>query len=49
MKLGQAWNTDPRFHEWFHRFHLVVEAALVAGAVWFVWSHLSRGRQSESA
>ncbi len=31
MKLGEAWHTDPRFHEWFHRFHLVVEVALVAG------------------
>ncbi len=42
MKLGEAWNTDPRFHEWFHRFHLAVELALVAGVVWFVWSHLSK-------
>ena len=24
MKLGEKWHTDPRFHEWFHRFHLVV-------------------------
>jgi membrane protein DedA with SNARE-associated domain len=38
-QLGDRWNTDPRFHEWFHRFHLVVELALVAGIVWFVWTH----------
>jgi membrane protein DedA with SNARE-associated domain len=43
-KLGEAWNTDPRLHEWFHRFHLVVEVALVAGVVWFLWSHLSKAR-----
>src|SRR6202012_4799667 len=28
MKLGERWRTDPKFHEWFHRFHLVVELAL---------------------
>jgi membrane protein DedA with SNARE-associated domain len=49
MKLGEAWNTDPRFHEWFHRFHLAVELALVAGIVWFIWSHVSRNRQSTAA
>jgi membrane protein DedA with SNARE-associated domain len=48
MKLGQAWHTDPRFHEAFHRFHLVVELALLAAIVWFVWSHMKRGRQAES-
>ncbi|HVN92755.1 MAG TPA: DedA family protein [Terracidiphilus sp.] len=44
MKLGQRWNTDPRFQEIFHRFHLVVELAIVALIVWFIWSHLSRRR-----
>ena len=47
MKLGEEWHTDPRFHEWFHRFHLVVEIALLAGIVWFVWSHLIRARAGE--
>ena len=42
MKLGEKWHTDPRFEQAFHRFHLGVEVALVAGIVWFVWSHLSR-------
>ena len=49
MKLGQAWNTDPRFHEWFHRFHLAVEVGLLVGIVWFVWSHLKRSRRSDRA
>src|SRR3984957_14273911 len=44
-QLGDRWNTDPRFHEWFHRFHLVVELALVAGIVWFVWTHWKKNRQ----
>jgi hypothetical protein len=49
MRLGEAWHTDPRFHEWFHRFHLAVELALVAGIVWFVWSHVSRNRKNSAA
>ena len=44
MKLGAAWDTDPRLHEWFHRFHLVVTAVLAAGVLWFVWSHVIRAR-----
>jgi len=47
--LGEAWDTDPRFHEWFHRFHLVVEIALLAGFVWFVWSHWKRTREANAA
>jgi membrane protein DedA with SNARE-associated domain len=46
MKLGQAWNTDPRLKEIFHRFHLAVELALLAALVWFVWSHVQRSRQA---
>ncbi len=49
MKLGQRWDTDPRFQEIFHRFHLVVELAIAALLVWFVWSHLSRRRDAEPA
>ena len=39
MKLGAAWNTDPRFKAVFHRFHLGVEAFLLAAILWFVWTH----------
>jgi membrane protein DedA with SNARE-associated domain len=46
-QLGDRWETDPRFHEWFHRFHMVVELVIVAGIVWFVWTHWKkRGRAS---
>jgi len=48
-KLGEAWNTDPRLQEAFHRFHLVVEIALLAAIVWFVWSHILRGRKADAA
>jgi membrane protein DedA with SNARE-associated domain len=49
MKLGQAWHTDPRFHEAFHRFHLAVELALLAALVWFVWAHIQRSREVNEA
>ena len=49
MKLGEKWHTDPRFEQAFHRFHLAVEIVLVAGIIWFVWSHLDRRRPPDSA
>ena len=49
MKLGEKWHTDPRFEQAFHRFHLVVELALVVGIIWFVWSHFNRFKKADSA
>jgi len=39
MKLGASFDTNPEFKEVFHRFHLAVEALIVAGFIWFVVSH----------
>lgn len=39
MKLGQAWDTDPRFKEAFHRFHSVVAILVVVAIAWFLFSH----------
>jgi len=39
MKLGDKFQTDPRFKEFFGRFHLAVEAVLLVGIVWYVISH----------
>jgi membrane protein DedA with SNARE-associated domain len=39
MRLGQAWDTDPRFKAWFHRFHLGVEVLLLIAIIWFIWTH----------
>jgi membrane protein DedA with SNARE-associated domain len=39
MRMGQSWDSDPRFKEAFHRFHLAVEILLVAAIIWFVWTH----------
>jgi membrane protein DedA with SNARE-associated domain len=49
MKLGEKWETDPRFHQIFHQFHAVVEVVLLVGIVWFVWSHIRRARQANEA
>jgi membrane protein DedA with SNARE-associated domain len=49
MKLGDRWNTDPRFKEVFHRFHLGVEAVLLAGFLWFVISHWKNRIRTEPA
>ena len=39
MKLGDRWNTDPRFKAVFQRFHLAVELVIVVAAIWFIVSH----------
>jgi membrane protein DedA with SNARE-associated domain len=49
MKLGEAWHTDPRFEQAFHRFHLVVELGLLAAIIWFVWTHINRLRRTSEA
>jgi membrane protein DedA with SNARE-associated domain len=49
LKLGQHWDTDPRFKAIFHRFHLGVELVLVALIVWFLWTHIRRGREERVA
>jgi membrane protein DedA with SNARE-associated domain len=49
MKLGEAWDTDPRFKAVYHRFHLGVEVLLALAIVWFVWTHWrNRVRPSEA-
>ena len=39
MRLGASFETNPRFKEIFHRFHLGVEVVILAAFVWFVVSH----------
>ena len=39
MKMGARFQTDPRFKDVFHRFHVGVEAVILLGVVWFVWTH----------
>jgi len=49
MKLGAAFNTDPRFQQVFHRFHLGVEALILVAAVWYLWTHWKNRARSEAA
>ncbi|GGG86103.1 DedA family protein [Edaphobacter dinghuensis] len=49
MKLGAQFNTNPRFKEIFHRFHLGVEAVIVIGFIWFVVSHWKNRIRTEAA
>src|ERR1700754_4267545 len=49
MKLGATWNTNPRFKEIFHRFHLGVEAIIVVAFIWFVVSHWKNRIRTEPA
>jgi membrane protein DedA with SNARE-associated domain len=49
MKLGNAWNTDPRLKNILHKFDAVIVVLLVAGIVWFIWTHLkNRAARSEA-
>ncbi|MDP9039508.1 MAG: DedA family protein [Acidobacteriota bacterium] len=48
-KLGDTWDTDPRFKAIFHRFHLGVEVVLLALIVWFVWTHWKNRMGAEQA
>jgi len=49
MKLGATWNTNPRFKEVFHRFHVGVEAVIIVGFIWFVVSHWKNRIRTEPA
>ncbi len=49
MKLGSRFQTDPRFKEVFHRFHLGVEALLLVGVIWFVFSHWKNRTGAQTA
>jgi len=49
MRLGASFSTDPRFKQFFHRFHLGVEALLLIGVIWFVTSHWKNRIRTEPA
>jgi len=49
MRLGDKWQTDPRFKEVFHRFHIAVELVIVAAVIWFVWTHWKNRKPAEAA
>ena len=44
MKLGKAWDSDPRLKAAFHSADLVIGVVLVAAVAFYIW-HRVRGRQ----
>ena len=36
LKLGEHWDTLGKY---FHRFDAIIGTAIIAGIVWFIWSH----------
>ncbi len=49
MKLGNAWDTDPRLKQILHRSDAVVLLLLFAALAWFLWTHVKhRNRASEA-
>jgi len=48
-KLGEAWHTDPRFREIYHRFEAVIVTALVLALFFFVWHKVREARRGRAA
>lgn len=42
MKLGNAWDKDPRVKAAFHDAHLIIAVVFIAAGVWFVWHKLRK-------
>jgi membrane protein DedA with SNARE-associated domain len=42
LKLGNAWNSDPRVKAVMHSLDVVIVVAVLAAAGWFVWHKLRR-------
>src|SRR5471030_1252694 len=49
MKLGDKWQTDPRFKQVFDRFHLAVELVIVAAIAWYIATHWKNRKPAETA
>jgi membrane protein DedA with SNARE-associated domain len=45
MKLGNAWNSDPRVKAVMHSLDVVIVLTVLAAAGWFVWHKLRRRPQ----
>ena len=48
-KLGEAWHTDPRFREVYHRFESAIVAVLVVALALFLWHKLREARRGRAA
>ena len=48
MKLGSAWNTDPRVKAFFHRADLAIGVVLVLLAAGYIWHRVNGIRKSRA-
>ena len=48
-KLGEAWHTDPRFREVYHRFESAIVTLLVVALALFLWHKLREARRGRAA
>lgn len=48
MRLGQAWETDPRFKALYHRYQVAIEVLIIVGIIWFVWTHWKNRTQQNN-
>jgi membrane protein DedA with SNARE-associated domain len=48
MRLGEAWDSDPRLKSAFHRADLAIVAVLAALFAWFLWTHWQHRIRRES-
>ena len=46
MKLGKAWNTDPRLKAAFHSADVVIVVVLVAGGAFYIWHRVHSVRKT---
>ena len=44
MKLGENWRVLGKY---FHQLDLVIGTVLMAGLIWFVWSHWQNRMRTE--
>ena len=44
MKLGHAWDSDPRVKAVMHKADAVIVAMVLAAVAWFVWHRLRKVR-----
>ena len=46
MKLGHAWDSDPRVKEWMHKADAAIVVLGLAAVAWFVWHRLRKAREA---
>ena len=48
QKLGEQWDKDETFKNWFHRFDFVIGIIGVIAVAWWIWRHIKHSRPSHA-